>query len=156
PGGVMTTTAVDPNAVETFVEKAMSDLAGATATILAVLGDRLELFRSLAEQPATSVELAERAGIDERYAREWLAAMTAAGYVEHEAATGSFALPPAQQAVLADDGGPMSMGGFYQSFAGEIGVLDRLTDAFRNGGGVPQSAYSDDFWAGAERLTAAW
>ena len=151
----MATQLIDQEKAEAFVGKAMGDFAGATATVLSVLGDRLGLFKALAlGGPATSAELAQRASIDERYAREWLAGMAAAGYLEHKA--GSFTLPLEHQGLLTDEDGPMFFGGFYECFAAEIGALDRLTDAFRSGGGVPQSAYSDDMWNGMERMTASW
>jgi hypothetical protein len=58
---------------EAFVGRALNDLSATLTTILAAIGDRLGLFKDLATlgQP-TSAELAARAGIDERYAREWL------------------------------------------------------------------------------------
>lgn len=78
-----TTTAIDQARVEAFVGKVLTDTSAFTTTLLAGLGDRLGLWKDLAASgPATSVELAERSGISERYAREWLSAMTASGYLE--------------------------------------------------------------------------
>src|SRR6266576_3517826 len=47
-------------------------------------------------------------------------------------------------------------GGIYQMFPAMVGVFDQVTEAFRNGSGVPQSAYSPAFWDGLERFTAGW
>jgi len=51
------------------------------------LGDRLGLYRTLSDHgPCTSSELAEAAGIHERYAREWLEQQAVAGVLDVDAA----------------------------------------------------------------------
>src|SRR5262249_43990469 len=93
---------IDQARLEAFVGKALGDTSGATVTILAALGDRLGLFKTLAARgPATSAQLAERAGIDERYAREWLGAMASAAYLEYDPTQRCFTLPPEPAPVLA-------------------------------------------------------
>src|SRR6266850_3218347 len=65
--------ALDQAKMDTFVHKVLGDTSATMTTTLAVLGDRLGLFKDLAAHgPATSDELASRMGINERYAREWL------------------------------------------------------------------------------------
>jgi SAM-dependent methyltransferase len=145
---------LDMARAEEFLGKVVGDFAGAMTSILTAIGDKLGLFAELARGPATSTELADRAGIDERYAREWLHGMHAAGYVEH--AGGTFSLPPEHQLVFAQEGGPMFFCGGHQELFGILGVLPQLVEAFRSGGGVPQSAYGDDFWHGLRRFTAGW
>ena len=143
--------------MEAFVHKVLGDTSATLTTILAVLGDRLGLFKDLAAHgPATSDELASRMGINERYAREWLGGMASAGYLEYEPATRRFTLPPEHAPALAQEGGPVFFGGIYQKLPAVTGVLDQLTVAFRAGGGVPQSAYSDQMWDGLERFTSIW
>ena len=74
---MMTTSTVDTGKVEAFVGKVLNDCSATFVTTLAAFGDRLGLFKSLVTSgPATSAEVAARAGIDERYAREWLGGMT--------------------------------------------------------------------------------
>ena len=142
---------------EEFLGKVLGDTSGTTITVLATIGDKLGLFKELAARgPATSNELATRSHIDERYAREWLAGMTTAGYLSHDPATGQFELPAAHVPVLAQEGGPEFFGGVHQMLSGMVAVQDRLVDAFRHGGGVPQSAYGDDLWDGIDRFTAGW
>jgi SAM-dependent methyltransferase len=153
----MTNVQVDEQKVHEFVGKVLTDTSGLTTTILAALGDRLGLFKTLAARgPATSAELAKAASINERYAREWLGGMASAGYVRYDPATRRFALPPDHVPVLAQEGGPVYFGGIHQMLLGSFGVLDQLTTAFMEGGGVPQPAYSEDWWAGMERFTAGW
>lgn len=149
--------ALDQAKMEAFVGKVLGDTSAALTTTLAVLGDRLGLFKDLAAHgPATSVELAARAGINERYAREWLGGMASASYLEYDPASRRFSLPPEHAPALAQEGGPVFFGGIYQMMTGMSGVLDRLTAAFRTGGGVPQSAYDDNMWDGLERFTNGW
>ncbi len=78
----MATQTIDEAKLGAFMERVLGDAAGLMASILATLGDRLDLFKTLADRPATSAELAAAADVNERYAREWLRGMHAAGYVE--------------------------------------------------------------------------
>lgn len=152
-----TTPTIDQARVEAFVGKVLSDTSAFTTTLLAGIGDRLGLWKELASRgPATSAELAERAGINERYAREWLSAMTASGYLDHDATTGVFTLPAEHVPAVAQENGPVFFGGTWQMTRGMSTVFDDLIDAFRTGHGVPQSAYHADMWDGMERFTAGW
>jgi SAM-dependent methyltransferase len=148
---------IDSAKQEAFVGQVLANTSAAMVTTLAALGDRLGLFKTLAASgPATSAEIAARAGIVERYAREWLGGMTSAGYVTYDPVTRRFALPPEHVAALADEGGPMFFGGVYEMLLSASSVVDRVAEAFRAGGGVPQSAYDDRFWDGMERFSGGW
>ncbi len=146
--------AIDMAKVQAFMGKVMGDNASTVATVMAGIGDRLGLFKALAQGPATSAELAERAHINERYAREWLHEMTCAGYLEHDPASQRFMLPPEHIPVLAQEGGPFFLGGGFQLMMGEIGAYNQLLQVFQNGGGVPMEAYDPSTWDGMERFTA--
>jgi len=147
---------VDQAKTEAFLGKVLTDTSGMTTTIMASIGDRLGLFKQLAHGPATSAQLATRADINERYAREWLGAMASAGYVEYDPASERFTLPAEHMPVLAQEHGPIFFGGIHQMLAGMIGPLNQLIQAFQHGGGVPQSAYDHNMWEGLERYTAGW
>src|SRR5262245_35485897 len=70
------TAAFDPARQKEFVEKVVEQISGTMTTLLAAIGDRLGLFKNLAEQgPTTSTELASRTKLNERYVREWLGGM---------------------------------------------------------------------------------
>ncbi|MHC4226670.1 MAG: class I SAM-dependent methyltransferase [Planctomycetota bacterium] len=148
---------MDQTKAEAFVGKVLADTTGMTVTLMAHLGDRLGIFKELAANgPATNDQLAGRAGINERYAREWLSAMACAGYLEYDPVSSQFTLPAEHAPVLAQEYGPFFFGGTHQMLVGMLGVLDKVERAFRDGGGVPQSAYHDHFWCGLERFTGAW
>ncbi|MGN6170263.1 MAG: class I SAM-dependent methyltransferase [Solirubrobacteraceae bacterium] len=151
------TQTIDEAAVEAFVGRALGDLGGAMTTLSCALGDRLGLFKGLAaDGPASSEDLAARLGLNERYVREWLRGMTAAGYLEYEPDSERFSLPIEHAPVLAHETGPVFFGGVYQELVGSLAALDRVTAAFRAGGGAPQEAYPSDLWEGMERFTAGW
>ena len=147
---------IDQAKTEAFVGKVLGDTSAMTVTVMAIIGDRLGLFKQLAQGPATSRQLAARADINERYAREWLGAMASAGYVEYEPASECFMLPAEHIPVLAQENGPVFFGGMHQMLAGMVGPLNQLIQAFQHGGGVPQSAYDHNMWDGLERFTASW
>ena len=85
--------ALDQAKMEAFVHKVFGDTIAAVTTTLAALGDRLGLFKDLAANgPATSIDLATRTGINERYAREWLGGMASAGYLTYDPTSQRFTL----------------------------------------------------------------
>jgi SAM-dependent methyltransferase len=145
--------ALDQTRVQQFVGKTLGDAAGLFASVLAIVGDRLGLFRVLAENgPASAGELAARARVNERYALEWLRGMYAAGNLELDGDS-RFVLLPEHAQVLAAEGGPFFMGGAFELTYGYLQPIDRLLEAFRSGGGVPQSAYPQETWDGMCRFS---
>ncbi len=153
----MTTQSIDEAKLGAFMERFLGDAAGLMASTLAMLGDRLGLFKALEHRgPATSGELASTAEVNERYAREWLRGMHAAGYLELDRETGRYALPPEQAQVLAAEGGPAFLGGALQLTFGYLRTVERLTEAFRSGGGVAQSAYPTETWEGMGRFSRSF
>jgi 2-polyprenyl-3-methyl-5-hydroxy-6-metoxy-1,4-benzoquinol methylase len=148
---------VDQQRVEQFVHKVLGDTSATTTTVLGAIGDRLGLFRDLdAHGPATSPEFAKRAGIHERYAREWLSAMASAGYLAYEPATGQFVLPAEHAPALAHEAGPVFFGGIWDMLLGMFQHVDKVMQSFKNGGGVAQSDYPDATYHGMDRFTAGW
>lgn len=138
-----------------FASKAVADLAGFFNVCMCILGDRLGLFKALAAHgPVTSAELAARAGIQERYAREWLSQMACAGYLSYDPSNQQFSLPIAHRQVLAAEGAPRFLGGVYQNVQSlEQGLFSKFIHAFQEGGGVPYSEYDANYWEGLERAS---
>ena len=128
---------IDAARQEEFVGKVVGQISGTMTTLLGAVGDRLGLFKNLAaEGSATSAELASRTNLNERYLREWLGGMAAAGYLNYDRTTQRFTLPAEHAAVLAHENGPFFVGGIYQMLPAQAGVFDQVVTAFRNGGGV--------------------
>ena len=139
------------------MNKVLGDASATMTTILASIGDRLGLFKDLAANgPAISAEVASRTGTNERYVREWLGGMAAAGYVEYDPTTSRFTLPAEHVAAIATEGGPFFFGGIHQMVPALVAVVDQVTEAFHKGGGVRQANYPATMWDGLERFTAGW
>jgi SAM-dependent methyltransferase len=148
---------IDATRQEEFVGKVVEQISGTMTTLLGAIGDRLGLFKDLAERgPATSAELASRTKMNERYMREWLGGMAAAGYLHFDVPTKRFSLPVEHASVLAHENGPFFVGGMYQMLPAFTNVFDGVLTAFRSGGGVSQSQYSEMMWDGLERFTSTW
>lgn len=151
-----TTTTIDPGKLEKFLDTAVADIKGTMVLTMANLGDRLGLFKALAEGSATSVALAARTGLQERYVREWLAGMTCAEYIEYDSVTGAFSIPPEHAQVLAEETSPVFLSGLYQEMPAVWKVLGRLESRFEDGGGLSMADYHHDWWDGMERFTGTW
>jgi len=134
-------------------EKVIGDVAGAMGLILAYMGDRLDLYSALVEtNPATSQELADSTGLNERYVREWLSANAAAGYVDYDDATQKFSMTPEQAVVFASEGHPHCMQGFFQGVVSCYLDEPKVTDVFRTGEGLPWSDHNGCLFCGTERF----
>lgn len=148
---------MDENRAAEFTGRVLADTAAAATVVLAALGDQTGLFKNLAQHgPGTSGELAARAGLSERYVREWLAGMFAAGYLTYDSAAGKYALPPEHVPALATEPGPAFFGGVHQELIGAIQRYDDVARAFRQGGGVRPADLHPDVWAGTSRFSAQW
>ncbi|MGR9090089.1 MAG: class I SAM-dependent methyltransferase, partial [Gammaproteobacteria bacterium] len=142
----------DKERAKTFTNQMLDDMAGAVKLHLCVIGDRLGLFKDFAANgPADPETFAARNGIEVRYAREWLEGMAAAGYVEFDPATQQFSLPAEHVRPLAEDKHPMFQGNLLNMLAYGMGPLDQLTEAFKHGGGVSQTAFPPEFYATMQR-----
>src|SRR5271168_2002597 len=85
---------LDWDKIKKFSKQVSNDIGAAMLGALSYIGDRLGIFSALAEAGSvTSAQLAERTGLSERYLREWLGAMTAAGYVNYDASAKTYAMP---------------------------------------------------------------
>jgi 2-polyprenyl-3-methyl-5-hydroxy-6-metoxy-1,4-benzoquinol methylase len=148
---------MDENKAAEFTGRVLGDTAAGATVILAALGDRLGLFKDLAaDGPATSGALAVRTGLDERYVREWLAGMYAAGYLTYDPADHRYAIPEEHVPTLAAEPGPAFFGGVHQELVGAIQRYDDVLTAFRCGGGVHAKNLHPDVRHGTSRFTAQW
>ena len=152
----MTTATIDAPSMEEvmgFAFKVVNELGAAMAAPHVYIGDQLGLFKTLARSgPLTADQLSIETGLQERYLREWAAAMAASGYLDYDATARTFNLPPAKAAVLADDDSPVFVGGFAQMLPDHYKVIPGVMRAFREGGGVPYAEFTDDTFVGTERF----
>ncbi|MFI8878842.1 class I SAM-dependent methyltransferase [Streptomyces sp. NPDC055243] len=133
---------LDPVRQERFAERMVEVLNDSCLGYLCSLGHRTRLFDVLSGMPpATSERIAEAAGLNERYVREWLGGMTVGGVVEYAPENRTYWLPPEHAASLARAAGPDNMAAFLQDLALLGNVEDQVLESFHKGGGVPYSSY---------------
>jgi 2-polyprenyl-3-methyl-5-hydroxy-6-metoxy-1,4-benzoquinol methylase len=127
---------------------------GASLTVaLAYIGDRLGIFRAIADGAAfTTNQLARRTGLNERYLREWAATMAAAGYINYSPADATFSMSPEQAAVLANEDNTYFTAGGFQYAVTCYRQIPKLMESFRKGGGVRFSDFGLDIVEAIERL----
>lgn len=142
----------NPDLVKQFGARLLGIYTGGVLTKLIDIGYQVGLFEASKSGAATSEELADRAVLKERYVREWLGAMTSSGIYTYEPETRKYTLPDEHAMLLTGDGPtnltPMSR------IVNHFGThLQRLVACFRDGGGIPYSAYRpvftqcmDDAW----------
>ena len=149
----MATAAIDQGKFEALMGKALTDIGGALALLMAHMGDKLGLYRALeAHGPGTSADIAAKAGLDERYVREWLSGVAAAGYVDYDAADETFSLSPEAALIFAAEGDPRCLQGFFQAVKSVFDDEEKSTEAIRTGRGLGWGERSPACFCGTDRF----
>jgi SAM-dependent methyltransferase len=155
----MAATATAEERRDALVGRLFEATLGAFDLLSVHLGDRLGLYRALAVSgPCTSSELAEAAGIHERYAREWLEhqAMGEILTVENpdaDAGERRYSLPEGHDEALLDETSLNFVAPMAQALVACTRPIDALQEAFRSGGGVPYADYGADLHEAQARFT---
>jgi SAM-dependent methyltransferase len=135
---------VDRARVKEFANRLLEIFTGGFVTYMIEIGEATGLFTAAAAGPATSAELAERAGLSERHVREWLGAMVVAGIFDYRPASAVYSLPAEHAACLTGSSpynlAPRSLG---LSRLGKL--VPKVIETFKIGGGVPYPDYMPDF-----------
>ena len=133
-------TDTDPR--DQFARKLMATLNSAGLAMMTSIGHRARLFDTMAGmEPASSHEIANRAGLKERYVREWLGAMGTGGVVEFDSDNNTYELPALHASLLTRAATPENFAVTMQWIAVLGRVEDEIVEAFRRGGGVPYEAF---------------
>jgi len=134
--------APDPALTDAFAQKLLDSINAGALGLMISIGHRTGLFDAMAgREPSTSHQIAAAAGLNERYVREWLGAMTVGRIVETDRSGTLFHLPDAHASSLtrASAGDNMAVFAQYLSVLG--GVEDEIVECFRKGGGVPYESF---------------
>ncbi len=130
-------TAIDTDRLNSLVGKMLGDLGGAFSVPTTRIGFRLGLFDALhAHGPMTAAELAQHAGLAERYVREWALAQASNGYLTADASAARFHLTPEQAMIFVAKDSPVYLEGAFDLAAAMIEGEPKVEAAFRSGGGV--------------------
>ena len=144
---------------DALVERLFLATVGTWDVLAVYLGDRLGLYRTLAEHgPMTSAELADAGGLSERYVREWLEQQATSAILEVDDARAGvaarrFSLPPGHVEALTDDASLNCIAPIGQLLVACAKPMDALLAAFRSGDGIPYADYGTDLHEGQARFT---
>jgi 2-polyprenyl-3-methyl-5-hydroxy-6-metoxy-1,4-benzoquinol methylase len=155
---VATSTDVDQRR-DALVERLFEATLGAMDLLAVYLGDRLGLYRALADRGAlTADELAEATGTHHRYVREWLEQQATSGILEvDDVAAGErerrYSLPPGHDEALLDETSLNYIAPVGKFVAAVAKPLDAVAQAFRSGDGIPYADYGTDLHEGQAEFT---
>jgi 2-polyprenyl-3-methyl-5-hydroxy-6-metoxy-1,4-benzoquinol methylase len=143
---------IDNDKLNEFIGRFVGDLGAAVHAGMVVIGERLGLYKALAEGPMSASALATRTNTDQRYVREWLSSQAAGGYVAYDADTDRFSLTAEQAFTLADENSPAYLPGAFQLALGSLKAVPRITEAFRSGAGMGWGEHDTDVFHGCEKF----
>ena len=125
-----------------FAERLLTTLNDGALCLMISVGHRTGLLDAMRDTaPATSAEIAAKAGLNERYVREWLGAMVTGSIVDVDPATNRFSLPAEHAAFLTRAAGADNIGVFTQYISLLGSVEDDIVECFKKGGGVPYAKF---------------
>jgi SAM-dependent methyltransferase len=133
----------DSSRHEAFGERVVGMLNDGALTFMFSIGHRSGLLDTLRRlnRPATTHEIADEAGLNERYVREWLGALVTGGVIDYDPGTRSYLLPPEHAAWLTREATPNNLAGVMQFMSMFGKIEDHVLECFRNGGGVPYEKF---------------
>jgi 2-polyprenyl-3-methyl-5-hydroxy-6-metoxy-1,4-benzoquinol methylase len=144
---------MNPDRLNELLGRAVVDFGATFHAALVRIGDKLGLYRALADTgPQSPAELAERTGTAERYVREWLCNQAAGGYVMYDPRTGKFHLSEEQAFALADESSPAFLPGAFQCALAAIKAEERLAERFKSGKGLGWHEHDPELFVGTERF----
>jgi hypothetical protein len=145
---------IDEAKLNALLGKVVGDVGGAMSAALVVIGDKLGLWKALAnaKEPLSSTELAKRTETAERYVREWLNAMAASGYVTYDAGRKAYGIEPEAAVAFADSESPAYVPGLYQVVAAMWAGESKIAANFRTGGGLEWGHQHPCLFEGTERF----
>jgi 2-polyprenyl-3-methyl-5-hydroxy-6-metoxy-1,4-benzoquinol methylase len=148
-----TSLAIDESKLNEFMGKAVADMGAAIHAVMILMGDRLGLYKAMADNvPVSPEQLAKRTSLHERYVHEWLNANAASGYVTYDSDAKTYMLPPEQALALAVEDSPVFLPGAFQILSACYHDAPKIEAAFRTGEGVGWHEHHHDLFHGTERF----
>ena len=147
------TDTIDQAVLDALLGSAVNDMAAAGSTVLLYVGDRLGIYRALADGgPQTAAELAGSTRLHERLLLEWLSNQAAGGYITYDAGAERFSLSPEQALLVADPSSPVFLGGLAEIVVSINRDADKIAEGLRSGAGLAWHAHDDALFTGTERF----
>jgi SAM-dependent methyltransferase len=144
---------IDEGKLNAFVGQVVGDVAAAASAVMVLIGDKLGLYKALAELgPCTAEDLAKGTTLSPRYVLEWLGNQTAGGYIAYDPATRRYGLSPENAQVLANDASPVFLSGAFQVVLAMFRGMPRTQENFKSGKGTAWGEQDGCLFEGTERL----
>jgi 2-polyprenyl-3-methyl-5-hydroxy-6-metoxy-1,4-benzoquinol methylase len=148
-----TTQDIDADALMSFVFRAVDEIGASLNSALVVMGDQLGYYRALADHgPLVAAELASHTSTDVHYAREWLNAQAAGGYIDYDPESATFSISPEHAIALTDADSPAYLQGLFQIAHGTVRDTPAIIEAARTGAGFGWHEHNGDVHVGCERF----
>jgi SAM-dependent methyltransferase len=144
--------ALNMDKLNAFIGQFVGDLGAAVHAGMVVIGEKLGLYKALAEGPLTSAELASKTKTDERYVREWLSSQAAGGYIAFDSVANKFSLTTEQAFALANPDSPAYLPGAFELALGSLAAVPRIAESFRTGAGMGWHEHEDGVFHGCEKF----
>jgi SAM-dependent methyltransferase len=145
---------MDRKRIDQFLDRFIGLAAGATTIALLAVADRTGLTAHLGPEPATSDDIADRAGLDRRYVAEILAGLAAAGVVDLGPDGGYYSLPEEHALFLVDASSPYHLAGWLDVVPALYAVIDDVANGVSHGGGVRAEVFPPNAERGLDRLNS--
>jgi SAM-dependent methyltransferase len=144
--------AIDMDVLMSFVGQVVGDLGATISAGNVLVGEKLGLYRALAQHPTDAAGLAGATGTDQRYVDEWLRGQAAGGYVEYDAATATYSMTPEKAFALTNPDGPVFLPGAFELALGALKARPQIEEAFRSGTGYGWHEHDTEVFSGCERF----
>lgn len=123
---------LDQARIDHLIERLFAALNGSALAIFVSIGHKSGLIKTMLEMPpATSGQIAERAGLHERYVREWLGGMVVCGIVDYAPDQRTYVVPPEHALVLTGNAGPNVIAQHTEWIPVLAGVEPYILECFR-------------------------
>jgi len=147
-----TAPAINMDKLNAFIGQFVSDLGASVHAGMVVIGEKLGLYKALAEGPVSATELAAKTQTDERYLREWLGSQAAGGYISYDERENKFSLTDEQAFTLANEDSPAYLPGAFELALGSLAAVPRIAESFRSGAGMGWHEHADGVFHGCEKF----
>jgi 2-polyprenyl-3-methyl-5-hydroxy-6-metoxy-1,4-benzoquinol methylase len=138
---------------DALVERLFGATLGAMDVASVYIGVRLGLYRTLRDRgPSSPAELADAAGLNERYVREWLEQQATTGILEVDDEH-RFRLPPGHDEALLEETSLNFIAPVGKFLVACLRPIDAVLAAYKSGDGVPYADYGADLHEGQAEFT---
>ena len=144
---------INEDKMNAFLGKVVGDFGASLSSVLGYIGIKLGLFQALADSDGlTPTQLSAKTETNERYIREWLINQASGEYIHYDPASGKYSMLPEQAVALTDENSPFYVGGGFYVIKAMMNAQPRISEYFKNGGGMLWGDHDPDLFVGTEKF----